>query len=265
MQRARGIGRLATTVRDGRTELTTLYQEGCAKIRLPHTHDDSLQAVVINTAGGLTGGDDLSWSMHAASGAQLVLTTQACERIYKSTGATARVATHLRVDEGAHLDWLPQETILFEDSKLARTLDVDLAPGASLCAVEAVLLGRDAMGESARRALLTDDWRIRRDGRLVHAEATRISGDPEREREGLALLRGAKAFATVLYVGANAEARFNRIRAELPDRPEIGASLIGERLVVRAMAHSGLELRRLIVPIIATLSGAGAVPRLWSL
>jgi len=265
MQRARGIGRLATTVRDGRTELTTLYQEGCAKIRLPHTHDDSLQAVVINTAGGLTGGDDLSWSMHAASGAQLVLTTQACERIYKSTGATARVATHLRVDEGAHLDWLPQETIIFEDSKLARTLDVDLAPGASLCAVEAVLLGRDAMGESARRALLADDWRIRRDGRLVHAEATRISGDPEREREGLALLRGAKAFATVLYVGANAEARFNRIRAELPDRPEIGASLIGERLVVRAMAHSGLELRRLIVPIIATLSGAGAVPRLWSL
>ena len=79
------------------------------------------------------------------------------------------------------------------------------------------------------------------------------------------MLCGAKAFATVLYAGANADVRFNAIRAALPDRPEIGASLIGERLVVRAMARSGLELRRLIVPIIATLSGAGTVPRLWSL
>lgn len=265
MQRARGIGRLDTSVRNGRTELATLYQDGCAKIRLPHTHDQSLQAVLINTAGGLTGGDDLAWSISAAPGAQLVLTTQACERIYRSTGAVAKVVTRLSAGPGAHVDWLPQETILFEDSRLSRTLEVDLAADASLCAVEAILLGRDAMGESARRALLSDNWRIRRDGRLIHAEATRLSGDPEREREGLALLCGAKAFATVLYAGANAEVRFNAIRAGLPDRPEIGASLIGERLVVRAMARSGLELRRLILPIIAALSGAGALPRLWYL
>jgi len=265
MQRARGMGRLTTNVRAGRTELATLYQEGCAKIRLPHTHDASLQAVVINTAGGLTGGDDLGWSIEAAAGARLVVTTQACERIYRSTGPAARVTTRLAAGPGAHLDWLPQETILFEDSRLARTLEVDLAADASFCAVEAILLGRDAMGESARQALLNDDWRIRRDGRLIHAEATRLSGEPEREREGLALLRRARAFATVLYAGANALAQFDRVRAEMPDRPEIGASLLGERLVVRAMAHSGLELRRLIVPIIAMLSDAGAVPRLWSL
>ena len=265
MQRANGVGRLAAKVRDGKTELATLFQAGCAKIRLPHTHDDSLQAVVINTAGGLTGGDDLAWDVTAAADSRLVVTTQACERIYKSTGAVAHVTNRLAAGANSHIDWLPQETILFEHSRLARTLDVDLAEGASLCAVEAVLLGRDAMGESARRAMLTDNWRIRRNGRLIHAEATRISGDPEREREGLALLCGAKAFATVLYAGADAEARFARIRPLVPDRSEIGASLMGERLVVRAMAMSGLELRRLIVPIIASLSGAGALPRLWSL
>src|SRR5690606_13409835 len=97
-----------------------------------------------------------------------------CERSYRSTGATAEVTTRLKVGRNAHLDWLPQETILFAGSRLARILEIDLDDGATLTAIEAVLLGRDAMGEEARDAVFTDDWRIRRNGRLVHAEATRL-------------------------------------------------------------------------------------------
>jgi urease accessory protein len=261
-QRARGIGRIGTQVADGRTRLTTLYQEGCAKIRLPVTHDASLQAVLINTAGGLTGGDEVRWEVEAAPGARMVVTTQACERIYRSLGDDARVATRLTVRAGAHLDWLPQETILFEDGRLHRSLEVELEDGASLFAVEAVLLGREAMGEAARHARLTDTWRIRRDGRLLHAEATRLAGEPL-ERDGLSLLDGKLAFATLLYVGADAESKLVRVRALLGR--EAGASLVGERLVVRALARSGLALRRIIAPIIAELSGAGALPRLWHL
>lgn len=262
LQRARGEGRISTQIVDGRTRLAALYQEGCAKIRLPNTHDESLQAVLINTAGGLTGGDRIDWQAEAAPGTRMVLTTQACERVYRSTGADARVATRLTVGAGARLDWLPQETILFENSRLDRTLDVDLAGDAKFCAVEAILLGREAMGEAARGAVLRDNWRIRRDGRLLHAEATRLSADPL-ERDGLSLLDGALAFATVLYVGNDAERRLDPVRAMLAGRS--GASVIGERLIVRAMAESGLALRRIITPIIATLSGAGALPRLWHL
>jgi len=262
MQRARGEGRVTTQLVDGRTRLQALYQDGCAKIRLPNTHDESLQAVLINTAGGLTGGDHIDWQAEAAPGTRMVLTTQACERVYRSTGADARVATRLAVGEGAQLDWLPQETILFEHSRLDRRLDVDLAAGAQFCAVEAILLGREAMGEAARSALLRDNWRIRRGGRLIHAEATRLSADPL-ERDGLSLLDGALAFATVLYVGDDAERRLEPVRARLTGRS--GASVIGERLIVRAMAPSGLALRRIIAPIIATLSGAGTLPRLWHL
>jgi urease accessory protein len=262
MQRARGEGRIVTQLVDGRTRLKTLYQEGCAKIRLPNTHDQSLQAVLINTAGGLTGGDRIDWRAEAAPGTRMVLTTQACERIYRSTGDDARVATQLTVGAGAQLDWLPQETILFEHSRLNRSLDIDLADGARFCAVEAVLLGREAMGEDARTALLRDNWRIRRNGRLIHAEATRLSADA-RERDGLSLLDGALAFATVLYVGADAEPKLGPVRALLRGRS--GASLIGERLVVRAIAESGLALRRIIGPIVAHLSGAGSLPRLWHL
>ncbi len=261
-QRARGTGRIGTHVLDGRARLTTLFQEGCAKIRLPHTHDQSLQAVLINTAGGLTGGDEVRWEADAAPGAKLVFTTQACERVYRSLGDDARVSTHIHIGAGAHVDWLPQETILFEGARLDRTLEVDLDEEASLFAVEAILLGREAMGEAARSARLADNWRIRRNGQLIHAEATRVSANPL-ERDGLSLLDGRLAFATLLYVGVDAERKLDGARALLG--ADAGASIIGERLVVRAVARSGLALRRTIAPIIAELSGAGALPRLWHL
>lgn len=267
LQRARGIGRIATKQRGAATHLDTLFQEGCGKIRLPNTHSTSLEAVLINTAGGITGGDHLQWGADVAPGGHLVLTTQACERSYRSTGDFARVETRLTVGAGAHLDWLPQETILFAASKLDRTLSADLEEGATLTAIESVLLGRDAMGEDAADALLRDRWHIRRQGRLIHAEATRLDA-ASAERSSLSLLAGNRAFATVLHVAANAdsaEAICTRLRAALPENRSIAASANGERIVIRAMAPTGLALRRLIVPILIELTGAGSLPRLWHL
>lgn len=262
LQRARGEGRIVANVRDGQTEIGALYQEGCAKIRLPHTHDASLQAVLMNTAGGLTGGDHIRWSATATAKARLVLTTPTCERIYRSLGGHARIETRLCAGAGAHLDWLPQETILFDGGRLDRCLDVELAADATFTAVEAVLLGRAAMGEAAATAQLRDNWRIRRAGRLIHAEATTLTADP-RERSAAALLAGARAFATVLHISQAAERRLDAVRALLPETG--GASVIGERLTVRLTAPTGLALRHALSPIIALLSSAGSVPRLWSL
>ena len=267
LQRARGIGRIGTLQRDGATGLSTLYQDGCAKIRLPNTHSRALEAVLINTAGGLTGGDHMQWSADLAPGGRMVLTTQACERVYRSIGGPATVETRLNVGAGAHLDWLPQETILFASSQLDRRIEIDLAEGASLTAIEAILLGRDAMGEMALDARLRDTWRVRRSGRLLHAEATRLDGTLA-ERNGLSLLDGRRAFATVLHIAPTAEhcaARLARLRDVLPADARIAASANGERLVIRALAQTGLALRRLIVPILSELSGAGSLPRLWHL
>ena len=267
LQRARGRGALRTKQADGRTRLDTLFQEGCGKIRLPNTHSESLEAVFINTAGGITGGDHLQWGAEVAEGGHLVVTTQACERSYRSTGDFGRVRTHLTVGAGAHLDWLPQETILFAGSKLDRQLEIDLAENATLTAIEAVLLGRDAMGEEARDAMLRDSWRIRRNGRLLHAEATALSGQ-DAERDGLSLLAGNRAFATLLHIAANADraaALAERLRGSFAADRAIGASANGERLVIRAMAESGLALRRMIVPALIELTGAGSLPRLWHL
>lgn len=267
LQRARGEGAVTTAQRDGTTRLATLYQDGCAKIRLPHTHSPALEAVLINTAGGLTGGDHMQWSAEVAAQGRLVLTTQACERIYRSLGGPATVATRLSVGRGAHLDWLPQETILFAASRLDRRIEIDLADGASLTAIEAILLGRDAMGEVALDARLRDNWRIRRNGRLIHAEATRLDGTSA-ERDGLSLLAGRRALATILHVSPSADqcaATLTRLRTLLPRDARIAASANGERLVIRALAQTGLALRRLIIPILAELSSAGSLPRLWQL
>jgi urease accessory protein len=266
LQRARGCASIATKQLDGRTRLHSLYQDGCGKIRLPNTHSDTLEAVLINTAGGITGGDRLEWRADIAAGGKAVLTTQACERSYRSMGNTAHVSTRLSVGAGAHLDWLPQETILFAASRLHRRLEVDLEGDATLTAIEGVLLGRDAMGEEARDAVFRDHWRIRRNGRLVHAEATELTGDGQ-ERNGLALLSGNRAFATILHLAGEPHVadRLAATLAPLVQGRTMGLSVTGERLVIRAMAQSGLALRRLIVPILHTLTGAGMLPRLWHL
>jgi urease accessory protein len=266
LQRAQGRAILKTKLLDGRTRLTTLFQEGCGKIRLPNTHSAALEAVLINTAGGITGGDRLDWDAEVAPQGHLVLTTQACERSYRSTGDTAHVQTHLRVGAHAHLDWLPQETILFAGSKLSRRLEIDLETGATLTAIEAVLLGRDAMGEDARDAFFRDAWRVRRNGRLRHAEATWLTGEAP-ERDGSSLLDGCRAFATILHVSANAqdaELLATRLAEQLPPG-RIGISNTDERIVIRAMAQTGLALRRMIVPVLLELTGAGSLPRLWHL
>lgn len=263
MQRATGKGAVLTKLRDGKTRIAELYQEGCAKIRLPNTHSAALEAVLINTAGGLTGGDMLEWNIEAAPKTHLVITTQACERIYRSTGKDAQIVSTLKIGADAHVDWLPQETILFEQSRLNRLLNVDLEDGATFTGIEAFLLGRAAMGEAARTAMLHDRWRIKRNGKLIHAEASRLSAT-DLERDALSLLAGNNAFATIIHIASDAEKLLPEIRALIPEEAKAAVSAIGERLIIRILAPSGLALRRVITPIIAQISGVGAVPRLWT-
>ncbi len=150
LQRARGTGRIEVAAETGRTRLRRLYQDGCAKILLPVDRAArSLEAVAINTSGGLTGGDQMAWRATARAGASLTLTTQACEKVYRARDGHAAVSVGLDVGPGARIDWLPQETILFDGADLSRTLEADLAAGATLLVVEAVRLCGGAPFETA--------------------------------------------------------------------------------------------------------------------
>jgi len=265
LERARGRARLACKYEGGETRLSEFYQSGSAKIRLPRVEPGARrEAVLINTAGGVTGGDRLSYEVEAGAGTALTVTTQAAERIYRRSAGTAEVETSLAVGTSAHLDWLPQETIAFDRSALRRSLTADLAEDASLLAIESIVLGRAAMGETARSISLSDRWRVRRKGKLLFADNLRIEGDAVETLAGGATGKGASAFATLLLVASDAETRAETARASLAEcRSEAGISAWNGMMVGRFIAPDGHTLRADLARLVETLRGM-PMPRVWN-
>ena len=259
LQRARGAARIAVRDDAGTTRLTRLFQDGCAKIRLPRGRD--VEAVLINTAGGVTGGDRLSWAAEAGAGARLTLTTQACEKVYRARDGVAEVRTNLTVGEGASLDWLPQETILFDGGALSRRLEAELGAGARLLAVESVVLGRTAMDETVRQGALADRWRIRREGRLVFADDLRFEGAIAELAERAPVLAGGRAFASLLLVDDDAPRFLAPLRAAIGARG--GASAFDGKLFARIVAPDGFTLRQAMLPALEALRDGQPLPRVW--
>ncbi|MAY62961.1 MAG: urease accessory protein [Rhizobiales bacterium] len=269
MQRASGCGRISVKATSGRSRIERLYQEGAAKIRLPRNPASSgLEAVLINTAGGLTGGDRMSWNCVAGEGTALTLTTQACEKTYRASGdACADVSVSLNAGTGARLCWLPQETILFDRARLSRCLDADMAGDASLLVVEPVIFGRKAMGEAVHAGIFRDRWRVRREGRLVHAEDFAIGPDIAADLPRAAVAGQARAFATLLLVGADAEDRLISARRIVGENGGVSAWKVGGtgKLLARIMAKDGYDLRKTLIPLIGLLNPGADLPKIWSI
>jgi urease accessory protein len=252
-----------------------MFQEGSAKIRIPRDGEGGgLEAVLINTSGGLTGGDRLRWEIGAAAGATLTLTTQACEKVYRASQGEAQVSASLQIAAGARVNWLPQETILFDGGRLERRLDADLGEGSSLLALEAVILGRRARGETVGNGLFRDRWRIRREGVLIHAEETCFEGPFDVYFGKTASLGGNSAFASILLVGDGARDLLDEARNCIARHDVAGGAsawTIGAsgKLLARLAARDGYELRKALVPLLRLLNcsaqGGSGLPRIWSI
>lgn len=266
-QRVAGMARLACGRRDGRTRLQGLFQDGAARIRMPAVAADPLEAVLINTAGGLTGGDRLGWEIDVGAHASASITTQACEKIYRAAADRAEVRVRLTVGEGGRIAWLPQETIVFDRSAFARTLDVELGREAEALVLEATVFGRRAMGERAALGLFSDRWRIRREGLLVHAEDFRLGPGIEAALARSAVAGGAIAVATVLLVSPRAEMLLDPVREVLGEDGAASAWTVKKsgKLLARLIAGDGYSLRKRLVPLVELLNGRAGLPKLWSL
>ncbi len=264
--RARGVIRARFSLAGGRTGAARVFQGGGLRLRLPKVQPGlwpDCEAVLINTAGGMVGGDSADLSFELGPGAGVTITTQSAEKIYRGTGLTTTVATRLTLDPGARGEWLPQETILFDRADFSRRLDVDMAGDASLLLVESLVFGRLAMGETMRAGALRNQWRIRRAGSLVFAEGLALNGAIEALLDRPALGRGARATATLLLIAPDAEARLAETRAALAamDFPA-GASAWNGLLLARLLSPSPEKVRAAIVTLLATLRGRAA-PRVW--
>ena len=265
LQRAQGAARISFKRTDGRSRIDDLYQQGCLKLRLPRNGAKDPEAVMINTAGGLTDGDRLAINASWQDGTSAVVTTQACERIYKSRESAARIETRLTVGENAAAYWLPQETILFDGGRLERQAQVSLSGSARLIACEAVIFGRPAMGETVRKGLLRDSWRIERDGKLIFLDRLGFEGDIAAQLDRQAVGGGARALASVLVCVPDTNDLCDAIRPLL-DRPGItgGCSDLGRGVVLtRLLAPSGQKLRGALIPLLERLRG-GELPRVWT-
>ena len=239
--------------------LKRMREEGCAKLRIPsRLADQPLEAIIINTAGGLAGGDRFEIEVRAEN--DICLTTQAAEKIYRSLGSETRVAARLRAKGRAHLIWLPQEAILFDGAQLKRSFDAELGGDATLLALETVVLGRKAMGESLTDFSFRDRWRIQRDGRLIFADDLRFA--PTRV-QGAAALNGNGAFATIVLINPNAENFFEPLREIIGTGG--GVSAWDGKLIARLVGVDGFDLRKTLIPALRLLSGQAQLPKVWTL
>jgi urease accessory protein len=268
LQRAAGALELRFRRRGSLSVLADLRQSGCLKARFPHNGEaDWGNAVMLNVGGGVAAGDRLEISVHVDEGARLTLAGQAAERFYRALpgAAPATVRASLRVADGAALEWLPQETILFDRTALDRRLDIALAPAARFLGVESLVFGRKAMGESVHQVRLRDLIRLRRGGGLLLHDAIRLDGEATGVLAHRAVGNGARALATLVMVAPEAEALCQDLRDVLSAQPvEAGVSAWDGLLLSRIVAADGACLRSAVVAGLALLRGGRALPRVWA-
>lgn len=263
--RATGTIALSVSAHDGITRRTRVHEDGSLRVRFPNAAPEALEAVLVNTGGGMTGGDHFSIDLSVGEGASLIFGTAAAEKIYRSSGADADMDVRLAVEADARLAWLPQETILFDRARLKRRIDIDLADSASLIMAEAVVFGRAAMDEAMVNGFFSDAWRIRRDGKLIYADTARLDGGIAERMSARAVTHGGIAIATVL-IAPGGETALEQVRAlgetlEGGFLGEVGISAWNGLAVARLCAKDGAALRHDVIAVLAALGTP--VPRLW--
>ncbi len=260
--RARGAVSFEVKLADGVTRRGDLHESGSLRVRFPSPEGEGLSAVFVNTAGGVAGGDRFDIEIAAREGAHLTLTTAAAEKIYRASGKPAELNIVLKAADGAHLAWLPQETILFDRARVTRRIDIDLTEAASLLLCEIVVFGRAAMGETMRHGEFVDRWRMRRGGKLVLAENVRLDGDIGEKLSRPAVAKGGVAIGTALIVPGD-EALVERIRTAAEScGGQVGISAWNGFAMARFCAQDAARLRADMMAVLARASSV-PLPRLW--
>lgn len=264
--RSRGELRLRFTPTARGTAVAEQYQAGCLKVRIPRVGPgEDPCAVLLNTSGGLADGDRLAQHIAWDAGTAATVTTQAAEKAYRALFAGARIETRLDVAAGANAEWLPQETIMFDSARLVRDTRVSIGEGANFLGLEAVVLGRSAMGEVVAEGALADGWRIRRGGRLIYADALRLEGPVDDLMRRAAIGAGARAMAVLVHVSAQAASLLGRVREALAGAlGTAAASAWNGMLVTRLLARDGAILRHDMLRALSALRGARPLPRVWA-
>lgn len=258
---------IAFTRRGPETVLTRAFQRGALRLRVPGREaGEPPCAVLINTGGGVVGGDRLDQALSWGAGTRATVTSQAAEKVYRALAGreAARIETRLDIAEGARAEWLPQETILFDGCNLRRETRVLLAENVTFLGVEALILGRAAMAEQVRQGRVRDSLRIWRAGKLIYADALSLEGDIAALMDRAAIGNGARAMAVIVHAAPDAAGLLDPLRAVLASaRGTAAASHWQGLLAARLLAPDGESLRHDIALALGVLRGGRPLPRVW--
>jgi len=271
LQRADGCGRVILIGSENGTRIEDVFERSPIRIMFPRTEHCAVhEAVLINTAGGIAGGDQLECSVTALPQASIAVTSQAAEKVYRALYEPARVATRLKAWESAKLAWLPQETIVFNGARLQRTTEIELFSGAELLALEWLVLGRAAHGEVVVGGSITDSWRVKKDGRLIWADTFRITDEIFPHLKRKALLSNCNAIATLICFGTYLDKRLDFLREIIPSLGcNCAATLVSGLIVVRFAAKESSDLKLVLRSLLERFgpelgSGPFRVPKMWT-
>src|SRR5580698_1013279 len=261
----RAVGRVSFNVAatPGGSKRTRVHEAGSLRVRFPNgLSQDTLDAVIVNTASGMAGGDDFGIDIEVGAKARLTVTTASAEKIYRSLGPDTQIGVKLNVGAGGALTWLPQETILFDQVRLRRTINIDLASDAHLLLAEAIVFGRSAMGETVLQGSFSDRWRVRAGDRLIFAETTRLDDEIARRLAHRAVANSSVATASILkFPGSETDvAAVRDLGSNFAG--EVGISAWNGLAVARFVAPDGATMRRDLTTALSALR-SGPLPRLW--
>jgi urease accessory protein len=253
------------------TRIADVFQRAPIRILFPRAIGSGVEeAVLVNTAGGIAGGDQLEFGVTALANALIVVTSQAAEKVYRSMNACARITTKIRVCEAAKLAWLPQETIAFNWARLKRDTEIELASGAELLALEWLVLGRAAHGENMVGGYIADGWRVKKDGRLIWADTLRLTDEIFPHVHRKALLSGCKAVATLTFFGPHLDQRLEFLRNIARTlKCHCAATSVRELIIMRFAAQAPSDVRLALRGVLRKIGeelgpGPFRVPKMWS-
>jgi len=271
LQRAAGSGWIVISGSETGNRIVEVFQQSPIRIMFPRASGGAVEeAVLVNTAGGIAGGDRLEYVVTAQANASIAVTSQAAEKVYRALSEPARIATKLKVCNAAKLAWLPQETIIFNWARLSRQTDIELSSGAELLALEWLVLGRAAHGEQMVGGHITDSWRVKKDGRLIWADSFRVTDEVFPYLHRKALLSNHKALGTLIYFGPYLDARLEFLRDIVPRLEcQCAATSIAGLIVVRFAAIVSFDLRLALRSFLKQFTrelnpGPFRVPKMWS-
>lgn len=270
LERASGVGRITLQESGRGTEVVDIYQKFPTRIMLPLTGDDAVrEAVFINAAGGIAGGDRLEFDVTALGNALVTVTSQAAEKIYRALDQRARVVTRLKACDAAKLAWLPQETIIFNSARIDRQTEIDLGAGVELMALEWLVLGRAAHGEEVAHGEIRDRWLVRRDGRPVWADSFLLTEETFAHLRRRALLSDCKAIGTLLYFGPDLDRRLELLRDVAQSLAcHCAATMVNGLIIVRLAAVTSSDLRSALTCLLQHFREGDAspfrMPKMWS-